>query len=75
MVGLYVGFAKRPSCCSVGQKVVSFMPSGVSKRFCKKTSYGMPLTTSMMRPAVLMPALEYCHLILQAHTTLKRTLA
>ncbi len=39
------------------------MRSGSNKRFCMKVSYGMSLTTSMIRPAVLMPAFEYWYFV------------
>ena len=57
LFGLY-DLASRSTLAPLGQNVVSFMPSGSNSRCCRNSSYGMPLTTSMIRPAVLMPALE-----------------
>src|SRR5208283_1275367 len=59
---LYV-LARRWTCDGVGQKVVSLMPSGSNSRRAMKSSYGIPLTTSMMRPTVLMPGLLYSNLL------------
>src|SRR5436190_1358182 len=60
---LFDDFASRESCSLFGQNVVSFMLTRSNSRFCRKTSYGMPLTTSIIRPAVLMPALLYLYFV------------
>ena len=38
-------------------------PSGSNSRCCMKSAYAMPLTTSMMRPPVLMPQLLYSYFV------------
>jgi hypothetical protein len=48
--------ATRGICASVGQKVMSFMPSGSKMRVRKNRSSGMPDAISMMRPSVSKPA-------------------
>ena len=60
--GLY-DLASRLTCSSFGQKVVSFIPSGWNSLLSRNSSYGMPLTISMILPAVLMPALEYLYCV------------
>ena len=48
-------FANRATCSSVGQNVVSFIPSGWNSRRSRKSGNDCPETRSTIRAAVLMP--------------------
>ena len=58
LVGRSVG-AIRGNSGAAGRNMVSFIPSGSNSRCCMKSSYFTFATTSIIRAAVLIPALEY----------------